>query len=269
MFCESCGAFVPDGQPFCSTCGAPVANAAPVSAPEAVPAPVAVPVATQEPQPVSPQPMASQPVAAQPTAPQPVYQLPVAQPVYQQPVAQSVQPMYQPVAQPVYQQPGYSQTTPTVVVQQPVYTQPAKPRGNGFATAGLTFGILTVVFCWISYFCSVFGLLGLVFSIIGLVKKNAPGKGKALAGLILTIIGSVAVVVIGELFWSAVGMAIDAVVDEVFEEVYEEIESEVYSTSYSDTGIESDTYYIDGDFATTDKGYISGVLHIDGYLIEF
>ena len=250
MFCESCGSQINDGQAFCSNCGAP-AKAAPAANPAAAPAAAATPV------------MAAQPVASQPVAPQPAYQ----QPVYQQPVTQ---PVYQPVAQPVLQQPVYA-AQPTVVVQQPVYAKPAAPRGNGPATAGLTFGILTLVFFWSSYFTYVFGLLGLIFSIIGLVKKNAPGKKKAVAGLILTGIGSVLAAVMIEFFWAALGMVWDAALNEV----YEDLESEIYSTSYSDTdtnsgtGLEEGTFYIDGDFATTEKGYSSGVLHIDGFIVEF
>ncbi len=239
MYCESCGSQINDGQAFCSNCGAPV-KAAPAA--NAASAPAAAPV-----------------MAAPAAAPQPVYQQPAPQPVYQ------------PVAQPVYQQPVYS-AQPAVVVQQPVYAQPAAqpaaPRGNGPATAGLTFGILTVVFCWSSYFTYVFGLLGLIFSIIGLVKKKAPGKGKAVAGLILTGIGSVLAAVIIEVFWAALGMAWDAALNEV----YEDLESEVYSTSSDSntgTGLENGTFYIDGDFATTEKGYSSGVLHIDGFIVEF
>ena len=119
---------------------------------------------------------------------------PVAQPV--QPAAQPVQPVQQyaqPVAQPVYTQPVAQpqpvvqvQPAPVVVVQQ----QPAK-RGNGMATAGLVFGILTLVFCWIPFLNWFLGLLGLIFSIVGVARKNVGGKGAAIAGLILTILGSI------------------------------------------------------------------------------
>lgn len=243
MYCESCGTFVPDGQSFCSNCGTPVAQAAP--APEA-----AAP---------APQPMV-QPQPAQPAYQQPAYQQP--QPQYQQ--LQYHQPQYQAptyqqpvaVAQPVYAQPVYAQ--PVLVAQQPA---PAK-RGNGMATAGLVFGILTFVFCFIPSLYYGFGLLGLIFSIVGLVKKNAPGKGKAIAGLILAVLGVIAGIIIQETFWTMVGREIDNGINEFYEEL------ETYSTGYKPNQNPNE-YYIDGDFATTDKGYVSGVLHIDNFIVEY
>lgn len=109
---------------------------------------------------------------AQPMVPVAV---PVAQPVYQQPV----------YSQPVYQQPAY---------QQPVYAKPAAPvKTNGLAKAGLVFGILTLCFSWIPAVniltVPVFALLGLIFSTIGIFKKKYGGLGKAITGLILTLLG--------------------------------------------------------------------------------
>ena len=69
MFCDKCGAQVPDGIRFCGQCGNTIAQQpAPQPAPQPVPQP-----------------------APQPPVQQPVYQQPVQQPVYQQPVYQ--QPM--------------------------------------------------------------------------------------------------------------------------------------------------------------------------------
>lgn len=227
MFCESCGSLIPDGHSFCSNCGTPV------SRPQAQPAQAA------------PAPVAAAPVAA--AAPAPAAQ-PV-QPVYQQP---AVQPVYQPV-QPVYQQPVY---------QQPVYQQsPAAPvkRGNGPATAGLVFGILTMVFCWIPGIFWGFALFGLIFSIIGVAKRNASGKGKAIAGLILTVLGLIFGIVIQETFWTMVGKE--------FEKEFNSALETLYDTNYSNN--DANSFFIDGDFVNTDDGYVSGVLHIDGYRVDF
>lgn len=231
MYCESCGSFIPDGQSFCTNCGAPVTASAakPVQAAAPVTAPVAVPAAP-----------AAQPVYQQPA--QPVYQ----QPVYQQPV----QPVYQPpVYQTVYQQPAYQQVNPNA------------KRGNGAATAGLVFGILTLVFCWIPFLFGVFGLMGLIFSIVGLCKRNASGKGKAIAGLILTILGSVIGALFQTVLWAAVA--------ENMEKSYSNAVENLYNTSYSANGAGSGDFFIDGDFVTTDNGYVSGVLHIDGFRVDF
>jgi hypothetical protein len=61
------------------------------------------------------------------------------------------------------------------------------PKTNSFATAGLIFGILSVTcFC-----CCPFNILGLVFSLVGLLQINRQpelyeGRGLAIAGLILS-----------------------------------------------------------------------------------
>ena len=145
MFCESCGASIPDGQAFCSNCGAAApAQAAPVQAAPVQPAPAP-----------APQPMA-------------------------QPVQQYAQPAPQPVqqAQPVY--------------VQPVVAVPAQPRkSSGMAIAGLIMGIFTLIFCWVPVVSWILGLLGLIFSIIGIAKKNGGAKGAAIAGLVLTILGAI------------------------------------------------------------------------------
>ena len=243
MYCESCGTFIPDGQSFCSNCGTPISAPAAQSAP--APAPVAAaPVVAAAPAPAA-QPV--QPVYQQPQAQpvQPVYQQ--QQPVYQQPVAQPVQPVYQPV----YQQPVYQQAA----------SNPATPakRANGAATTGLVFGILTLVFCGIPFLFWGFALFGLIFSIVGLAKRNASGKGKAIAGLILTVIGFVAGIIIQETFWTLVGKE--------FEKQWDEAIATMYDTNYSDK--DNNNFFIDGDFVNTDDGYVTGVLHIDGYRVDF
>ncbi len=158
-------------------------------------------------------------------------------------------------AQPVYAQPVYAQP---VVLAQPA---PAK-RGNGMATAGLVFGILTFVFSFLPGLCFGFALLGLIFSIIGLVKRNAPGKGKAIAGLILTVLGFIGGIIFKEIIWTKVGEEINNSLDDFYEEL------ETYDTGYKPNQ-NPDEYYIDGDFVTTDKGYVSGVLHIDNFIVEY
>lgn len=254
MYCESCGSFIPDGQSFCSNCGSPAPQAAPQPVAQPAPQPVAQPAV----QPVA------QPVAQSIPVAQPVAQsVPVAQPVAQAvPVAQSV-----PV-QPVYQQPVYT---------QPVYTQPvmvaAAPvkRGNGAATAGLVFGILALVLSWIPGFniftTALFGLLGLIFSIVGLVKKNAGGKGKAVAGLILTVLAVIVTIV----YYVAIASYLTNELGDLDEDtVYswlEEFETmDMYDTAFDYT--DSD-FYINGDYVTTENGYVSGVLHIDTYSVDF
>ena len=246
MYCESCGSFIPDGQSFCSNCGTPAAKPEQPVVQQAAPAPAP-----------GPAPIAAAPVAAAAPAPQPV---PV-QPVYQQP--QPVQPVYQ---QPVYQQPQVVQP----VYQQPVYQQiaakPAKP-GNSAATAALVFGILTLVFSWLPIFnvatTGIMGLLGLIFSIVGLAKKGAGGKAKAVVGLVLTILGICATVGFYGFLYNTI------ITDPSLSEEWDAIWEDTSATVGNNSDINSDDLYIDGDFINTENGYVTGVLHIDGYRVDF
>lgn len=259
MFCESCGSFIPNGQSFCSNCGAAAPKVAsqaqqPAPAPAAAPAPVAAPAPA--PAPVSsaaPAPTAApyMPPVAQPVA-QSVYQQPSYQPAYQQPIYQ--QPVYaQPVAQSVYNvQP---------IAQRQVTRQVPALRPNGLATAGLILGIFGFILSWLPYLGAFLALLALIFSICGLAKKRAGGKGRAVAGLILAILG----LLIGGTITYSVSAFVYEYGDDIEEAWNEALEEEIYSTGSGD----EDYYYINGDFVNTEDGYVSGVLHIDGVVVEF
>jgi len=77
-------------------------------------------------------------------------------------------------------------TTPPVVMMPPV----AFKRDNGLAVAGLTFGVLSNVCCC---FGIIFAVLGIIFSIIAISRQSTHpqegGRGMALAGLILSVVG--------------------------------------------------------------------------------
>lgn len=92
------------------------------------------------------------------------------------------------VVEEVAEEPVYEAVEETVV-EEPVI-EPVKAK-KGFATAALVFGILafiTTLFV-INY---VFGLLSLLFGIIYLAKKaDIKPKGKAIAGIVLTVISLV------------------------------------------------------------------------------
>jgi hypothetical protein len=75
----------------------------------------------------------------------------------------------------------------------PVVTMPppaAAQRGNNLALAGLICGVLSNVCCCFGVVCAVFGI---IFSVIALSQIEAhpqqSGKGMALAGLILSVVG--------------------------------------------------------------------------------
>ncbi|MBR2821068.1 MAG: hypothetical protein IKD91_04230 [Clostridiales bacterium] len=84
--------------------------------------------------------------------------------MYQQPI----QP------QPIYQQPAV----------QPVQSIPAA-KSNGLCTAGFVLSLLGL------FLFGITSILGLIFSVIGLIvagKKKQKGKGKAIAGIIMSVI---------------------------------------------------------------------------------
>ena len=99
---------------------------------------------------------------------------------------------------PVPDQPvtGSGQPVVPVAVDKPA----PGSRSVIFTILGLVFGILSVSLCWLSFLPFIpFALilvialipfiLGLTFSIIGLVKKNGGAKGLAITGLIVSVIG--------------------------------------------------------------------------------
>ena len=71
----------------------------------------------------------------------------------------------------------------------PVVEPEPEKRSNGIAVAGLVMGIITIVLCWFPGIPLLTGLLGFIFSIADIAKKNARSKGAAVTGLILSIAG--------------------------------------------------------------------------------
>jgi hypothetical protein len=83
-------------------------------------------------------------------------------------------------------------STPPAIAPPPreASTAGRMAKTNSYAQAGMIFGILSVTCCCCGF---PFGILGLVFSLIGLSQINAnpelhAGRGMAIAGLILSIL---------------------------------------------------------------------------------
>jgi len=93
--------------------------------------------------------------------------------------------------QPVYETPVYEAPAGETPVYEQAAPQEPKKAKKGFATACLVFGIfafITTLFL-VNY---VFGLLSLIFGIVYLAKKaDIKPKGKAIAGIVLTVISLV------------------------------------------------------------------------------
>ena len=99
-------------------------------------------------------------------------------------------------AQPVYATP----------ITQPVQNRANRPKSNGFCNAGLALSIIG----WCTM--GITAPLGLLFSFIGLIsanKKNEPGRGKAIAGLILSGVLIFGLAISLPTIWADVQDAID------------------------------------------------------------
>lgn len=82
---------------------------------------------------------------------------------------------------------------PAVPEQQPTGPGVARPAGSGLAVAGLVVGIIALLFSFIpiiGVIAWILGPLAVVFGAVGISRANkgAPGKGMAIAGLILGIV---------------------------------------------------------------------------------
>jgi Domain of unknown function (DUF4190) len=79
-------------------------------------------------------------------------------------------------------------------------------RSSGKATAALVLGILSIVFCWLSFLDAVFIVLGLVFGLLALGEtkvSGVSGRGMAIAGLVCTIVGALIATVLTVLIINA------------------------------------------------------------------
>ncbi|HJI20352.1 MAG: hypothetical protein ACLSVO_01230 [Alistipes sp.] len=78
--------------------------------------------------------------------------------------------------------------------QQTVIIQQAPSQGsNGLGTAGFILALLALIFCWVPVLDWILWILGLVLSFCGVFK--AP-KGLAIAGLVISLIGLILIVVV-------------------------------------------------------------------------
>ena len=116
------------------------------------------------------------------------------------------QPPVQPPVTPI--QPS---AQPQAAAAQP---QPVS-RKNGISTAGLVLSIVGLALCWVPGVNLVLWFLGFLFSFIGIFKRP---KGKAIAGLIISVISIVVILLVYGLYGSALleSDVVDDVMDELF-----------------------------------------------------
>ena len=128
----------------------------------------------------------------QPNYQQQGYQQPNYQQGYQQP---NYQQGYQ---QQMYQQPNYEQNAYQQMPEQNMYQQPyAVPvqttSTSGLSIAGFVIGILALLSsCVLSWISALIGIVGLILSIIGQVKKKS---GMGIAAIIVSAISIVVAII--------------------------------------------------------------------------
>ena len=118
---------------------------------------------------------------------------------------------YPPPGQQQYQQPGQQYAPGGQYGGQYGYGgPPPQQQGNGFAVAGMVLGILAVLFAFIPFLGVVFGVLlgvlGAIFGGLGIARAGQPGRGgrgMAIAGLVLGIIGLVLALAQGAILGNA------------------------------------------------------------------
>ena len=89
-----------------------------------------------------------------------------------------------PEQQSISQTVGLDSQTP--VVQQPiVLTHSAEIKENGFAIAGLIISLFSLISISFNYVNILVPLTALIFSIIGVSRKNSKRKGFAIMGIII------------------------------------------------------------------------------------
>jgi hypothetical protein len=87
----------------------------------------------------------------------------------------------------------------TVIIQQP----PAKPT-NGIGTAGFVLALVNVFLFWAPVLSWILWMLGLIFSFVGVFKQP---KGLAIAGLVISLLGLILILLVAGLIASLIGLS--------------------------------------------------------------
>ena len=83
-----------------------------------------------------------------------------------------------------------------------IISQPPENKSNGLGTAGFVLALISFFLCWIPYLGWILWTLGFIFSFVGVFK--AP-RGLAIAGLVISCIGLIFLLVVVALIMAAFG----------------------------------------------------------------
>ena len=92
----------------------------------------------------------------------------------------------------MYAHAAQPQAAPVQPQAAPVQPQPVNSK-NGISTAGLVLSILGLALCWVPFANLILWFLGILFSFIGVFKRP---KGKAIAGLIISVVSIVVIILV-------------------------------------------------------------------------
>ena len=115
----------------------------------------------------------------------------------------------------IEEQPPVTPVQPSVQPQAAAAQPQPVSRKNGISTAGLVLSIVGLALCWVPFVNLILWFLGFLFSFIGIFKRP---KGKAIAGLIISAISLVVIILVYGLYGSALleSDVMDDVMDELF-----------------------------------------------------
>ena len=85
-----------------------------------------------------------------------------------------------------------------------IINQQATPKSNGMGVAGFVLALIAAFFGWIPVLGWILWVLGLIFSFVGIFKRP---RGLAIAGLVISMIGLVLLLVVFGVIMAAVGSA--------------------------------------------------------------
>lgn len=93
---------------------------------------------------------------------------------------------------PYYGQQGYGQQgNQPIYINQTVAAPPS--QSNGIGVAGFVLSLVALLLCWTPVIDWIIWILGLIFSLIGVFRKP---RGLAIAGLVISLIGLIAILLI-------------------------------------------------------------------------
>ncbi|NUT10256.1 MAG: DUF4190 domain-containing protein [Nonomuraea sp.] len=98
--------------------------------------------------------------------------------------------------------PGYGPYGQPPTGGGPYGTQPPRPPGSGLATASLVLGVASPFLVFVCFTGVLTAILSIVFGCVALAKRV--GKGRAIAGIVISVLSLVLFAIVAIWFWKVV-----------------------------------------------------------------